>query len=164
MKLVYISFIQAEKLSFLRTVCRHVANTLCRPDADSLLVRLGARDMSLEASDLSVSTLSRTFASLYKTKQKVGLLFRRLSGAKRPPQTSLSVYILVIPLVIKRLYIMINLCCQSFNIPKVDLFDPVCLGGSSLFVQQNAEQAQARSLDNDLSHDSLSFIEVQTLR
>ena len=68
-----ISFkIQEEKVSFLRTVCRHVANTLCRPDSESLLVRLGARDMSLEASDLNVSTLSRTFSSLYKTKQKVG--------------------------------------------------------------------------------------------
>ena len=84
MKLVYISFIQAEKLSFLRTVCRHVANTLCRPDADSLLVRLGARDMSLEASDLSVSTLSRTFASLYKTKQKVDLLFRHGQAQNDP--------------------------------------------------------------------------------
>ena len=71
---------------------------------------------------------------------------------------------LIYTLAIKRLYIKINLCCQPFNTPKVDLFDPVCLGGSSLFVQQNAEQAQARSLDNDLSHDSLSFIEVQTLR
>jgi len=64
-----------EKLSFLRTVCRHVANTACRPDYESLLVRLGARDMSLDASDLNVSSLSRTFSSLYKTKQKVGRAF-----------------------------------------------------------------------------------------
>ena len=65
-----------EKVAFLRTICRHVANTLCRPDAESLLVRLEARDMSLEASDLNVSTLSRTFSSLYKTKQKVGKIIK----------------------------------------------------------------------------------------
>ena len=68
-------------MTFLRTVCRHVANTLCRPDVESLLVRLGAREMSLDASDLSVSTLSRTFSSLYKTKQKVKKLKRlRING------------------------------------------------------------------------------------
>ena len=60
-----------DKLSFLRTVCRHVSNTLCRPDPEQLLVRLGARDMQLDASDLNVSSFSKALSSFHKTKQKV---------------------------------------------------------------------------------------------
>ena len=60
-----------DKWSFLRTVCRHVSNTLCRPDPEQLLVRLSARDMSLDASDLNVSSFSRALSSFHKTKQKV---------------------------------------------------------------------------------------------
>ncbi len=41
--------VQEEKLSFLRTVCRQVANTLNRKDPDSLLVRLGARQVSIRS-------------------------------------------------------------------------------------------------------------------
>jgi hypothetical protein len=49
--------VQEEKLSFLRTVCRQVANTLNRKDPDSLLVRLGARQVSVRSPllDCSVS-------------------------------------------------------------------------------------------------------------
>ena len=65
------TFTKDEKLTVLRTICRHVANTMCRPDPENLLVRMGAKDMALDASDLIVSSLSRTFSSLYKTKQKV---------------------------------------------------------------------------------------------
>ena len=64
-----------DKWSFLRTVCRHVSNTLCRSDPDQLLVRLSARDMSLDASDLNVSSFSRALSSFHKTKQKVELFF-----------------------------------------------------------------------------------------
>ena len=56
----------------LQLMCRHVSNTLCRPDPDQLLVRLSARDMSLDASDLNVSSFSRALSSFHKTKQKVG--------------------------------------------------------------------------------------------
>ena len=45
---------------------------MCRPDPDQLLVRLSARDMSLDASDLNVSSFSRALSSFHKTKQKVG--------------------------------------------------------------------------------------------
>ena len=57
---------------FMQLMCRHVSNTLCRPDPDQLLVRLSARDMSLDASDLNVSSFSRALSSFHKTKQKVG--------------------------------------------------------------------------------------------
>ena len=69
-----------DKLTFLRTVCRHVSNTLCRPDPDQLLVSLAARDMSLDASDLNVSSFSKALSSFHKTKQKVGTV---LSHIKR---------------------------------------------------------------------------------
>ena len=58
-------------MTFLRSLCRHVSNTLCRADPDQLLVRLSARDMSLEASDLNVSHFSKALSSFHKTKQKV---------------------------------------------------------------------------------------------
>ena len=57
-----------------QTTCRHVSNTQCRPDPDQLLVRLSARDMSFDASDLNVSSFSRALSSFHKTKQKVGIL------------------------------------------------------------------------------------------
>ena len=60
-----------EKITVPRTIWRHVGKTMCRPDPENLLVRMGAKDMALDASDLIVSSLSRTFSSLYKTKQKV---------------------------------------------------------------------------------------------
>merc|ERR1712241_783937 len=66
---------QEDKWSFLRTVSRHVSNTMCRPDPEQLLVRLSARDMSLDASDLNVSSFSRALSSFHKTKQKVGRAF-----------------------------------------------------------------------------------------
>jgi len=84
---------QDEKLSTLRTICRHVANTMCRQDPESLLVRLGAREMELDASDLIVSSLSKTFSSLYKTKQKVGRAFsfnRTPSKLKRAVSSMIS--------------------------------------------------------------------------
>ena len=61
------------QLSSFQLMCRHVSNTLCRPDPDQLLVRLSARDMSLDASDLNVSSFSRALSSFHKTKQKVTL-------------------------------------------------------------------------------------------
>ena len=68
---------QEDKWSFLRTVSRHVSNTMCRPDPDQFLVRLSARDMSLDASDLNVSSFSRALSSFHKTKQKVRDLLTR---------------------------------------------------------------------------------------
>jgi len=82
-----------DKLSFLRTVCRHVSNTLCRPDPEQLLVRLGARDMQLDASDLNVSSFSKALSSFHKTKQKVGRAFsfnKTPSKLKRAVSTVLS--------------------------------------------------------------------------
>ena len=62
-------------INLFQTTCRHVSNTQCRPDPDQLLVRLSARDMSFDASDLNVSSFSRALSSFHKTKQKVGILF-----------------------------------------------------------------------------------------
>jgi len=86
---------QDEKTSFLKVVCRHVANTLCRPDPESLLVRMSARDMSLDASDLNVSTFSRTFSSWHRTTQKVG---RAFSFNKTPNRLRRAVSTMISPL------------------------------------------------------------------
>merc|ERR1719438_226829 len=82
-------------MTFLRTVCRHVSNTLCRPDPDQLLVRLAARDMSLDASDLNVSSFSKALSSFHKTKQKVG---RAFSFNKTPSKMKRAVSSMISPL------------------------------------------------------------------
>eukprot|EP00092_Neocalanus_flemingeri_P016143 GFUD01017471.1.p1 GENE.GFUD01017471.1~~GFUD01017471.1.p1 ORF type:complete len:636 (+),score=186.23 GFUD01017471.1:218-1909(+) len=84
-----------DKLTFLRTICRHVSNTLCRPDPDQLLVRLSARDMSLEASDLNVSSFSKALSSFHKTKQKVG---RAFSFNKTPNKLKRAVSTVISPM------------------------------------------------------------------
>merc|ERR1719445_1398594 len=84
-----------DKWSFLRTVCRHVSNTLCRSDPDQLLVRLSARDMSLDASDLNVSSFSKALSSFHKTKQKVG---RAFSFNKTPSKMKRAVSSMISPM------------------------------------------------------------------
>merc|ERR1719422_1310531 len=84
-----------DKLAFLRTVCRHVSNTLCRPDPDQLLVRLAARDMSLDASDLNVSSFSKALSLFHKTKQKVG---RAFSFNKTPSKMKRAVSSMISPM------------------------------------------------------------------
>jgi len=84
-----------DKLTFLRTVCRHVSNTLCRPDPDQLLVQLSARDMSLDASDLNVSSFSKALSSFHKTKQKVG---RAFSFNKTPSKLKRAVSTVISPI------------------------------------------------------------------
>jgi len=86
---------QEDKWSFLKTMCRHVSNTLCRPDPDQLLIKLSARDMSLDASDLNVSTFSRALSSFHKTKQKVG---RAFSFNKTPSKLKRAVSTVISPL------------------------------------------------------------------
>ena len=70
-----VFMITMSRLSAFQMMCRHVSNTLCRPDPDQLLVRLSARDMSLDASDLNVSSFSRALSSFHKTKQKVSICY-----------------------------------------------------------------------------------------
>jgi len=84
-----------DKWSFLKTLCRHVSNTLCRPDPDQLLVRLSARDMQFDASDLNVSSFSRALSSFHKTKQKVG---RAFSFNKTPSKLKRAVSTVISPL------------------------------------------------------------------
>merc|ERR1712098_14026 len=86
---------QDDKWSFLKTMCRHGSNTLCRPDPDQLLIKLSARDMSLDASDLNVSTFSRALSSFHKTKQKVG---RAFSFNKTPSKLKRAVSTVISPL------------------------------------------------------------------
>merc|ERR1712217_254959 len=84
-----------DKMTFLRSVCRHVSHTLCRPDPDQLLVRLAARDMSLDASDLNVSSFSKALSSFHKTKQKVG---RAFSFNKTPSKMKRAVSSMISPM------------------------------------------------------------------
>ena len=57
---------QEQKLNFLRTVCRHVANTLNRHDPDTLLAKLGARQGA------TFSTSPLTSFCLFEVKTRFG--------------------------------------------------------------------------------------------
>jgi len=109
---------QDEKLTVLRTICRHVANTMCRPDPENLLVRLGAKDMALDASDLIVSSLSRTFSSLYKTKQKVG---RAFSFNRTPGKLKRAVSSMISPMANSRSELQSKTLSKASNTPSESL-------------------------------------------
>ncbi len=57
----------ADKLSFLKQLCRQIANTMCRPDTEAYLRQMRAEDLGLENSDLSVSNFgTRAYRSLHR--------------------------------------------------------------------------------------------------
>jgi len=83
-----------DRTTFLKTICRHVANTLCRPDPESLLVKMSARELSFDPGDLNVSTFSRAFSSFLRNKQKVG---RKFSFNKTPNKLRRAVSTMLSP-------------------------------------------------------------------
>ncbi|XP_054271163.1 protein ECT2-like isoform X4 [Macrosteles quadrilineatus] len=65
-----------DKMTFLRTLCRQMANTLCRPDAENFLASLNQEELDIDTSDIGVGTLkskAAKFAS--RTRIKVGRAF-----------------------------------------------------------------------------------------
>jgi hypothetical protein len=60
-----------EKMQFLRLLCRHVANTRCRPDPEELIAKMAACELGLDSADLNITNFSKAISSFHKTKQKV---------------------------------------------------------------------------------------------
>jgi len=83
-----------DRTTFLKTICRHVANTLCRPDPESLLVKMSARELQFDPGDLNVSAFSRAFSSFLRNKQKVG---RKFSFNKTPNKLRRAVSTMLSP-------------------------------------------------------------------
>ena len=62
-----VNDMEGEKLTFLKNLCRNIANTMYRPDPDNFLVQKRAEDLGLDPSDLNVSNFgSRAYRSLHK--------------------------------------------------------------------------------------------------
>ncbi len=68
------------KEDFLRLLCRHVANTMYRPDPETYLVRMRPDDLGLSNSDLN-----RNYSTMSKVKK--ALIHRTPSAASRLKRT-----------------------------------------------------------------------------
>ncbi|XP_035205764.1 protein ECT2-like isoform X2 [Stegodyphus dumicola] len=72
------------KSTFLRTLCRQVANSVCKADAENLLTSLDPHLLALQSSDNSGNVLTKAFS---KTRDKLG---RALSMRRTPTKRGLS--------------------------------------------------------------------------
>nr|XP_018899636.1 PREDICTED: protein ECT2-like isoform X2 [Bemisia tabaci] len=85
-----------DKMTFLRTLCRQMANTVCRADAENFLASLDPEQLDIETSDVSTGTLSKAFKFASRTRIKVGRAFsfnKTPSRLKRAMSTMMSPFV-----------------------------------------------------------------------
>ncbi|XP_045542653.1 protein ECT2 isoform X2 [Papilio machaon] len=63
-----------DKSHFLRQLCRQMANTVCKADADKFLACLESHQLDIDTSDLALSTLSRVSKFAARTRIKLEAL------------------------------------------------------------------------------------------
>ncbi|XP_069354331.1 uncharacterized protein pbl isoform X4 [Maniola hyperantus] len=63
-----------DKSHFLRQLCRQMANTVCKPDADKFLACLDSHQLDIDTSDLALSTLSKVSKFAARTRIKLEAL------------------------------------------------------------------------------------------
>ncbi|XP_031779263.1 protein ECT2 isoform X7 [Nasonia vitripennis] len=56
---------EVNKTNYLRTLCRQMANTVCKADADTFLISLDHSQLEIDTSDVALGTLSKAFKSLF---------------------------------------------------------------------------------------------------
>ncbi|XP_076482005.1 epithelial cell transforming 2 pebble isoform X3 [Bombus vancouverensis nearcticus] len=56
---------EVNKTNYLRTLCRQMANTVCKADADTFLISLDSHQLEIDTSDVALGTLSKAFKSLF---------------------------------------------------------------------------------------------------
>ncbi|XP_049854800.1 protein ECT2 isoform X5 [Schistocerca gregaria] len=84
---------ETEKLGFLRTLCRQMANTVCKTDAENFLMSLDSHQLDIDTSDVALGTLSKAFKFASRTRMKVGRAFsfnKTPSKLKRAVSTMMS--------------------------------------------------------------------------
>ncbi|XP_076289624.1 protein ECT2-like isoform X4 [Lasioglossum baleicum] len=97
---------EVNKTNYLRTLCRQMANTVCKADADTFLICLDSHQLEIDTSDVALGTLSKAFKSLFhnfyleymdpfasRTRMKVGRAFsfnKTPSKLKRAMSTMMS--------------------------------------------------------------------------
>ncbi|KAG1708541.1 Protein ECT2 [Nymphon striatum] len=72
-RLYTFAFVDREtnKLQFLRLLCRHIANTVCRNDADNFLTTQDPQNLNINTSDISTRTIARMLGGMAKSKDKL---------------------------------------------------------------------------------------------
>ncbi|XP_060810256.1 protein ECT2 isoform X6 [Amyelois transitella] len=63
-----------DKQTFLRQLCRQMANTVCKADADKFLTSLDSHQLDIDTSDLALSTLSKVSKFAARTRIKLEAL------------------------------------------------------------------------------------------
>ncbi|XP_046622512.1 protein ECT2 isoform X3 [Neodiprion virginianus] len=97
---------EVNKTNYLRTLCRQMANSVCKADADTFLISLDSHQLEIDTSDVALGTLSKAFKSLFhnfyleymdpfasRTRMKVGRAFsfnKTPSKLKRAMSTMMS--------------------------------------------------------------------------
>ncbi|XP_046392945.1 protein ECT2 isoform X2 [Ischnura elegans] len=66
---------ETQKGTFLKTLCRQLANTVCRADAENFLTSLDPHNLDISTSDVVVGTLGKAFKFASRTRMKVGRAF-----------------------------------------------------------------------------------------
>ncbi|KAJ9589806.1 hypothetical protein L9F63_027933, partial [Diploptera punctata] len=57
---------ETDKLNFLKTLCRQMANTACTTDADYFLASLDSHQVDIDTSDVTYGTLSKAFKYIHE--------------------------------------------------------------------------------------------------
>ncbi|XP_067014278.2 protein ECT2 [Anabrus simplex] len=84
---------ETDKLGFLRTLCRQMANTMCKTDAENFLTSVDSQSLDIDTSDINSGTLSKAFKFASRTRIKVGRAFsfnKTPSKLKRAVSTMMS--------------------------------------------------------------------------
>ncbi|MEE6501406.1 hypothetical protein FKM82_004161 [Ascaphus truei] len=79
------------KVDWLKMVCRHVANTICKADAENLIYTTDPDSLEVNTKDVD-STLSRASRAIKKTSKKVTRAFSFSKTPKRAIQRALMVH------------------------------------------------------------------------
>ncbi|XP_069474833.1 protein ECT2 isoform X6 [Ambystoma mexicanum] len=79
------------KADWLKVLCRHVANTICKADSESLIYTTDADSLEVNTKDME-STLSRASRAIKKTSKKVTRAFSFSKTPKRALQRVLMVH------------------------------------------------------------------------
>ncbi|KAG7304526.1 hypothetical protein JYU34_011476 [Plutella xylostella] len=83
-----------DKSHFLRQLCRQMANTVCKADADKFLTCLESGQLDIDTSDLALSTFSKVSKFAARTRIKVG---RALSFNKTPSKLKRAMSSMISP-------------------------------------------------------------------
>uniref|UniRef100_A0A1B6CR30 DH domain-containing protein n=2 Tax=Clastoptera arizonana TaxID=38151 RepID=A0A1B6CR30_9HEMI len=64
-----------DKIIFLKTLCRQMANTVCIADAETFLTSLEPQQLDIDTSDVTLGTLGKAIKMAARTRMKVGRAF-----------------------------------------------------------------------------------------